>query len=232
LLTPFFGVLLHLKISINMAVGIFSLVPLLLIDITRVPHMASLARLSGRAAIAMTLVVLILSPVITYANIKSATDVNIAQPRKALAAEATRVWRQFTGRRLAYVAGSDLYADAIAFYSPDHPHDFIAFDERLAPWVTTKDLARNGLLAACVSGDQQCLDAASRLSTPGTKLVEIVVSHSAAGHALPSQTFTLVLVPPTRERDLQAPAIGLIETRQSPVAPPALAPPGRPDPVR
>jgi 4-amino-4-deoxy-L-arabinose transferase-like glycosyltransferase len=232
LLTSFFGVLLHLKISINMAVGIFSLVPLLLIDIIRVPDMASLARNSVRAAIAMTLVVLVLSPVITYANIKSAKDVNIAQPRKALAAEATRVWQQFTRRPLAYVGGSDLYADAIAFYSPDHPHDFIAFDERLAPWVTTKDIERDGFLAACVSGDQQCLNAAARLSTPGTKFVEIVVSHSVAGHALPSQTFTLVLIPPTREPDIQAPVIGLIAMRQSPVAPLALGPPGRPNPVR
>jgi Dolichyl-phosphate-mannose-protein mannosyltransferase len=227
LLTPFFGVLLHLKISINMAVGIFSLVPLLLIDIIRVPHIASLARNSVRAAIAMTLVVLSLSPVITYANIKAATDVNITQPRKALAAEATRVWQQATGAPLAYVAGSDLYADAIAFYSPDHPHDFIAFDEQLAPWVTAKNIQHDGLLAACVSGDHQCLNAASRLSTPGTKFVEIVVSHSAAGHALPSQAFTLVLIPPTREPDIPAPVIGFIGTHQSLAAPPDLAPPER-----
>jgi 4-amino-4-deoxy-L-arabinose transferase-like glycosyltransferase len=232
LLTAFFGVLLHLKISINMAVGIFSLVPLLLIDIIRVPHMASLARNSVRAAIAVTLGILFLSPVITYANIKAATDVNITQPRKALAAEATRIWEQFTGRPLAYVAGSDLYADAIAFYSPDHPHDFIAFDERLAPWVTARDIQRHGLLAACVSGDQQCLDAAARFSTPGTKFVEIVVSHSVAGHALPSQAFTLVLIPPAREPDITAPVIGRIETLQNLAAPPALAPPDRPDPVQ
>jgi 4-amino-4-deoxy-L-arabinose transferase-like glycosyltransferase len=204
LLTALFGVLLHLKISINMAVGIFSLVPLLLIDIIRVRHLASLAGLSVRAAIATTLVVLMLSPVIAYANISLATDTNITQPRKALAAEATRVWRQFTWRPLVYVAGSDLYADAIAFYSPDHPHGFIAFDERLAPWVTEKDLARNGLLAACISGDQQCLAAAARLSTPRTRRVAIVVSHSVASHALPSQAFTLVLIPPARERDILA----------------------------
>jgi hypothetical protein len=49
--------------------------------------MASLARLSVRAAIATTLVVLIRSPVITYANIRLATDVNITQRRKALVAE-------------------------------------------------------------------------------------------------------------------------------------------------
>jgi hypothetical protein len=67
--------------------------------------MASLARLSVRAAIATTLVVLIRSPVITYANIRLATDVNITQRRKALAAETRRYSRGITmalgTRRLA-----------------------------------------------------------------------------------------------------------------------------------
>jgi hypothetical protein len=198
LLTVVFGVLLRLKISINMAVGIFSLVPLMLIDIAEVRQVASLSRLSVQAAVGVTLGMLVLSPAITYANIRWATDVNMRQPRKELAVEATRVWRQFTGRPLSYVAGSDLYADAISFYSPDHPHAFIGFDQRLSPWVTADDLARDGFLAACVSSDQACLNAAARLSTPGTKRIDIVVSHSRGDRAPTSQAFTLVLIAPTR----------------------------------
>jgi hypothetical protein len=215
LLTVIFGVLLQLKISINMVVGVFSLVPLLLIDIIGVRQMAALSRLSVRVAACALLGALVLAPIITYANMSLARDVNIRQPRKELAAEATRVWRQYTGRPLTYVAGSDLYADAICFYSPDHPHAFIAFDQRRSPWITAEDLARDGFLAACVIGDQVCLDAAARLSTPGTRRIEIVVSRSRRGHALSSQAFTLVLIAPTHHRIMFAPAGPAVEEQFS-----------------
>ena len=106
----------------------------------------------------MMLAVLVLSPAIAIAKIWFATDINYVEPRKELAREATRIWHETTASPLLYVAGSQRYENAVAFYSTDQPHVFSHLDFHLAPWVTAEDLDRSGLLVVCAKEDRKCSD--------------------------------------------------------------------------
>ena len=97
-------------------------------------------------AIAVTLVALALSPVIAFAKIWYRGDINYTEPRKELAREATELWHKTTSSPLQYVGGSQRYEDAVAFYSPDHPHVFIHLDYHRAPWVTRRRSKTSGAL--------------------------------------------------------------------------------------
>jgi 4-amino-4-deoxy-L-arabinose transferase-like glycosyltransferase len=195
-LTAVFGVVLHIKASANMLIGVFPLAPLTLIELVGVTDDQRLRRMAVRSAIGVSLAALLLSPVIAYEKIWFVKDPSVALPRIELAREATRIWRQRTGQPLVYVAGGDLYPDAVAFYSPDRPHAFIGFDFHLAPWVTPADLARHGLLAVCLTDDQPCQANAVRFSTPGTVRTTLTVNHSFWGHSRAPKSFVLYLTAP------------------------------------
>jgi 4-amino-4-deoxy-L-arabinose transferase-like glycosyltransferase len=196
LFTAMFGLILHLKISSNMAIGVFSLAPLTLIELTGLRDDRRLAKRSVQFAVGLSLVALVASPLVAYELIRHSKDPRVALPQMELARDATQVWRHVTGRPLAYVAGEMRYPGAIAFYSPDRPHSFIRFDYAQAPWVTPPRLARHGLLAACQDNDAICLGAAARFSTPRTIKVPITLSHSFWGVNRAPVAFTLFLTPP------------------------------------
>ena len=107
-----------------MTIAIFSLMPLLLLELSGQGD-ERLYRLSRALVVGMTLTVLVLSPVIAIAKIWFATGINYVNPRKELAREATRIWHETSTSPLLYVAGSERYENAVAFYSPDPPHVFI-----------------------------------------------------------------------------------------------------------
>ncbi len=80
---------------------------------------------------------------------------------RSIARSATRSrgeWRRHTDRPLTIVMG-DL-AEAVTFYSPDHPDSVPDFDLRVAPWVTPERLEREGYAVLC---DQPaCVNEAAR----------------------------------------------------------------------
>ena len=145
ILTLLAGLVFRLKISSNMMFGVFSLAPLFLIDLIGVADDARLKRLALRLACGLSLIALALSPVVALTKITQAKDdPNLTLPRRELAREATRIWRERTGLALAYVAGGDLYPDAVASLHPaptGRTASLIHFDARRAPWVTPDDLA-------------------------------------------------------------------------------------------
>jgi 4-amino-4-deoxy-L-arabinose transferase-like glycosyltransferase len=197
LLTLIAGLAFRLKVSSNMMLGVFSLAPLLLIELIGVAEDARLKRLAIGLACALSILALALSPVVALTKITQAKDdPNLTLPRRELAIEATRIWRARTGLPLAYVAGGDLYPDAVAFYSPDRPHSFIHFDVRRAPWVTPDDLGRHGLLAVCAAEDVQCQALAQHFATPATGRVALTLHHTYWGHARAPHTFVLFVIPP------------------------------------
>ena len=197
-LTLLAGLVFRLKVSSNMMLGVFSLAPLFLIEVIGVADDARLKRLAVRLACALSILALALSPVVALTKITRAKDdPNLTLPRRELAHEATRLWRARTGLPLAYVAGGDLYPDAVAFYSPDRPHSFIHFDVRRAPWVTPDDLARHGLLAVCAAEDLECQATAVRSSTPETTRLNLALSHTYWGHTRAPHAFVLFVIPPT-----------------------------------
>jgi 4-amino-4-deoxy-L-arabinose transferase-like glycosyltransferase len=195
--TALFGLVFHLKISSNMTIGVFSLAPLLAIELSGLKDDGRLARRSVQFALGLSLIALVASPLVAFAMMRfDAKDPRLALPQMELARTATQIWRQRTGLPLTYVAGENLLPGAIAFYSPDRPHSFIRFDYGEAPWVTPADLARDGLLAACLTTDAKCLAAALRFSTPQTVQVPLTLAHRFWGMSRPPQAFILFLTPP------------------------------------
>ena len=195
-LTVVAGLVFRLRPDTNMTIGIFSLMPLLFIELAGAEGDGRLYRVVGTLAIAVALGALVLSPAIAFAKIWYHRDINYTEPRKELAREATELWHKTTSSPLQYVGGSQRYEDAVAFYSPDHPHVFIHLDYHRAPWVTADDLNRAGLLVVCSETDRQCLHSAANVSTPQTRRTDLSLVHSFLGYTVGHSSFVITIVPP------------------------------------
>lgn len=195
LITAAAGVALRFPLADTMSVGIFCLIPLLLMELAGVEDDARLLRLARRLTAGITLAALIASPLVAYEKMNRG-ELAAAQPRMEIAEAATQLWRQKTGTPLAIVAGYSPYADAVAFYSPDHPSEFIAFDRGWSPWITPEAIARHGFLAVCLKADEKCLTLAREYATASASQAEVELFHSAWGMKAPPVAFDLLVVPP------------------------------------
>ncbi len=187
---------LRTNLSTNMLIGTFSLMPLLAIECFGWSDADRLGSLSVRLAVALTLGALVASPAVAFAQAWLSHDNNETQPRKELAAEATRLWREATGRPLLYVAGSWEYDNGVAFYSPERPHVFVDFSTFRNQWVTPQALADGGLLSVCVASDEACLSATAPFATPETTRRKITLAHDSFGHKGKPVTFVVTIIPP------------------------------------
>ena len=195
LLTAVAGLALHFPLAPNISIGLFCLVPLLLMALAGADDSARLLRIGQWSVAGFTVAALLASPVVAYEKMRQGEQTAI-QPRMEIADAATRLWRQQTGTALAIIAGYSPYADAVAFYSTDHPSDFIAFDFGLAPWITPEAIARDGYLAVCLKDDETCLATARKYaSRPGIP-VRVEVFHHSWGISAPPVAFDLLIVPP------------------------------------
>lgn len=197
LITVFVALIFRNKVSNNMLVGTISLVPLLLVKIAA-PDTRLLRRSVG-AAIAVSLAAVAASPLVAYASIRFSEEPAFSDPRE----EATRLieqrWLALAHAPLRFISGSHHYADAAAFYGSDHPHVFIDFSFREAPWVERTALARDGLAVICVSDDGACLAAARRWSTPQTRESAVQLAHAFGGFSRRPVQLTIFLTPPRAE---------------------------------
>lgn len=183
-------------LSTNMLIGTFSLAPLLAIEALGGRGGARLRLLASRLAAALTLGALAASPGVAMARAWFSHNINDVQPRKEIAEAATRLWRETTGRPLAYVAGTSFYENGIAFYSPDRPHAFVDFEYFRNRWVTPQALAENGLLSVCVADDAVCLAATALFATPRASRTLITLAHGALGHVAKPVPFVVTVIPP------------------------------------
>ena len=195
-LTLIAGLAFRLRPSTNMTIAIFSLMPLLFLELAGSKGDQRLHRLSLALVISLTLAALALSPAVALAKFWFATDVNYVEPRKELAREATKIWHETTASPLLYVAGSQRYEDAVAFYSPDRPHVFEHLDPNRAPWVKAEELGEAGLLVVCVNTDKQCLASTARFSTPLAHSAQLTLVHSFWGYTARRSSFIVTVVPP------------------------------------
>jgi 4-amino-4-deoxy-L-arabinose transferase-like glycosyltransferase len=203
-LTLIAGLAFRLRPATNMTIAIFSLTPLLLLELSGSRLNDRLYRFSCTLVVAMTLTALALSPVIAIAKLRFGSDNNYVDPRKELAREATRIWHEKTGSPLQYVGGSQRYENAVAFYSPDRPHVFIHLDFHRAPWVTPEDLDQSGLLVVCAKTDKKCLAAgASITATPQASRTELTLTHSFWGYTAQPISFIVTVVPPLTDQATQ-----------------------------
>jgi 4-amino-4-deoxy-L-arabinose transferase-like glycosyltransferase len=184
------------KISTNMLIGTFSLMPLLAIELAGARGVERLSAVAAKLALALCLGALVASPAVALSRAWFSNAVNDVQPRKELARQATRLWRETTGRPLAYVAGSDLYETGVAFYSPDRPHGFIHFDFFRNRWVTPQALAEKGLLSVCVKDDADCLASTAALATEQATQTEMTLAHEFFGHRAKPVSFVVTVIPP------------------------------------
>ncbi|MBI3438486.1 MAG: glycosyltransferase family 39 protein [Proteobacteria bacterium] len=194
-LTVALALIFRNKVSVNMLIGTVSLIPLLVSETVRAVE-ANLLRRAAFGAVAVTLVSLALSPAIAVAKIHFSHEPDVMQPRAEVAEVVTQLWRRSVHAPLRYIAGSEFYANATAFYSPDHPHVFIDFDECEAPWVTAERLANGGLMVICDDADASCHANAQRTATARTLKAHFMLAHSYAGVSKPAVHFTAFLTPP------------------------------------
>ena len=187
------GILFRIEVDTNMTIGMFPLLPLLLITIAR-PDGARLLAIVSPIVAALLAASLLASPIVAFTRVRYG-DIP-ALPYKELASEATQIFREKTGARLAFVGSTSRYGRAIAFYSEDAPQDFTGFDFRYAPWVTPEALSRDGLLAVCLAGDFNCLAAAAKFETSEATTVTVTVAHTFMGYRAAPKTFVLIIVPP------------------------------------
>ncbi|HET6183608.1 MAG TPA: glycosyltransferase family 39 protein [Acetobacteraceae bacterium] len=196
-LTVLFGLALQLKISTNMALGTFPLAPVLLLELVPRADPRRVARIAAAAAAAVTLVPLLAAYWLAPVMMRRDSDPAEREPRRELAEVATRLWHERIGTRLRLVAGTDPFENSISFYSQDAPSSFIGFSYVKAPWASPQRIARDGLLAACRSGDGACLQAAARFATPRTERVQVTLVHRFRGEEAAPMTFDLFLIPPS-----------------------------------
>lgn len=194
LLTACVAIVFRNKISNNMLMGTVSLLPLLLMRVAA-PDARLLKRAAG-AAIALSALALAASPLVALASIRFSNEPAFSEPREEAAAFVSQRWRAFTRTPLRFVSGEHHYADALAFYGPDHPHVFIDFSYHEAPWVRPDELARDGIAVICLETDSACVAAGQRLSTPQTQVLHPRFTHAFGGFSRRAVGLTIFLVPP------------------------------------
>jgi 4-amino-4-deoxy-L-arabinose transferase-like glycosyltransferase len=197
-LTVFLSVLFRVLITSNTALSTFCLAPLALIELTEGGNIARMKRAALALAAASTVVALLAAPVLAYAHavglMRGTPGIN--DPSEELAGAATTMWHATMRSPVAFVAGTQLYADSIVFYSPDHPSELIDFDHEKSPWVSKAALLRGGLLIACLASDQKCLLQAAAQTGGRTLTERISLQHKAFGQSGRMVEFVLFLVAP------------------------------------
>lgn len=187
---------LRTTIKSEMVIGTFPLVPLLVIELGGVRDIDRLYRISARLAAALTLGALALSPAIAWFRTYLSPIAMKASPFQEVALAATNLWHDRTSLPLTYVAGTDWYENATAFYSPDRPHVFVHFDYSRNLWVTPEDITKHGLLSVCVSNDSACLLATAKFATPQSTHTDLAAAHKFWGHVAKPVHFIVTVIPP------------------------------------
>jgi 4-amino-4-deoxy-L-arabinose transferase-like glycosyltransferase len=149
------------------------------------------------AVLGITALALAAAPVVAWSKHTGGTKHGQSYYR-AISDEITQEWRRHTDRPLTIVMGD--MAEAVSFYSPDHPDAVPYFNLRVAPWVTPDRIEHEGYAVLC---DQPgCVnEAAHRAATePRAVRREIELKRRHLGHDGPSARFTVVIVPPRETR--------------------------------
>jgi 4-amino-4-deoxy-L-arabinose transferase-like glycosyltransferase len=176
------------------------LLPIILLS----PPQAMVSRLDAvRLAfvvLCISLVLLAVSPAVAWVRFTQEQT----KPRAhsaAVSQELTRVWRETMQRPLAIVTGDMDLADAVPFYSPDHPLFWSYNRPAWTPWITDAERARHGWAAVCPAvAEGECLSLMERARAQSAGVTRVEFEHAAEflGRRGPTVRFVFVLVPPTR----------------------------------
>ncbi|MGO9547012.1 MAG: glycosyltransferase family 39 protein [Rhodomicrobium sp.] len=195
-LTIILGLAFQLKIVAIMAVGTFPLVPLFLMQFAVPLDCRRCFLLAGAVAIGVTGLAVAGAPILSARMAGKKSGPSFLEPRRELAERVTALWHAETHTRLRFAGGAPRYANAIAFYSEDHPSSFVGLDFARALWVTPAKLQQYGLLIACAHEDSECLEKAAPLLSGNWKKMSIAVSRKIGGRETPGMAFDIFIVPP------------------------------------
>jgi hypothetical protein len=143
------------------------------------------------------LAALLASPAVAWARFVQEQG----KPRAHYAAasrELTRVWRDAVKQPLTLVASSTDFANAAAFYSPDHPRSWDFAEPVLTPWIAEDRPPRNGWAAVCPVGEDLCVRLVDIAAKQAAGVIRKEFDHAASflGRRGPPMRFVFVLVPP------------------------------------
>lgn len=195
LLTIAFGLGFQLNIVNIMAVGVFPLMPLFLMQLVSRLDGLLCFRLAGAVALAVTLGAVPAAPV-ERAVMTGKAGSSYTEPLRELAGYATTLWHAETHAPLRYAGGRRHYAFGMSFYGEDHPSSFIELSFAIAPWVTAEKIKRYGLLIACVHEDSECLLKTANFLSGNSKKVSVSLSHSAGSRRKLPVNFDIFIIPP------------------------------------
>ncbi len=198
LVTVVFGLCFQLEVSPNMTVGCFPLMPLFLMRLAGPLNEARCLRYAAWTTIGVSVGALLAAPVVTMILAQRSKDPALLEPRKELAAKVTELWRAETHTPLRYAGAPTRYANAISFYSSDHPSSLIDLNYAKARWVTPEKLQQSGLLMACPQSDIFCLAKAPQFLSGNWKQTSITLRSAIGSRRSREETFTVFMVPPLR----------------------------------
>jgi hypothetical protein len=190
------AVIFQLKIEAIMAVGIFPLMPLLLMQLVSPLDGRRCFYIAGGAAVAVTVVTLIGAP---FAGSEMATKKagpSFAFPYRELATSVTELWRSEYHTPLKYIGGETKTANGVSFYSPDRPSSFVNLEYARALWITPAKLEQDGLIIACVHEDAACLSKASNFLRGHWKQTSLKIAREVGKRRMPEVTFDIFVIPP------------------------------------
>ena len=192
------GLLLRVRQTPEMPVGVLALIPLLAIEAAGLDPARGLGRFARRAAVFAVVAMAALSPAVMLARTYSGDKADGAAPYAEAAEAVTRLWRERNSTPLPFVAGAE-YTHYIVFYSSDRPQAFFQFSYDANLWITPEALARRGWAAVCAAEDAGCVSKAETFSDSRTERRSLIVSHRFLGHVARPRELVVFLAPPAPE---------------------------------
>ena len=196
LLTILAAAIFELKIEAIMAIGLFPLMPLLLMQWIAPLDSRRCFYLAGGTAIAVSFVMLIGAPFASSITTSKKAGPSFTFPYRELAENVTGLWRAEMHTPLKYFGSQAKIANGVSFYSPDNPSSFVNLDYARALWITPEKLEKDGLLIACVHEDAVCLEKASHFLRGHWQQTSLKIGRVIGTQREPEVTFDIFVVPP------------------------------------
>jgi 4-amino-4-deoxy-L-arabinose transferase-like glycosyltransferase len=142
---------------------------------------------AGLAVLAVTLAILVASPVVACVRLTNGPDAN--RPHFRQVAERAET---LAGRPIKLIFGSEGIVSGLPFYLPRaQPLTIgpLSAEGRAA-------IARHGLLIVCVSGDAPCGQTAEAFAEAGARTTTATLMRSFLGFSSPPMSYQITVVPP------------------------------------
>jgi 4-amino-4-deoxy-L-arabinose transferase-like glycosyltransferase len=196
---PLGGLIFMVYMKTDWGIPLFFLTPLALVAIPSL-------RIQGIALVhiaaiwlAITLIVLAASPTIADREMADNPDAALAHSgRSDLARELTQAWHTRSLSRWSVVAGLPEVADAMTFYSPDHPAPFIPGEVWSSGLTSLAEARRLGFIGICDASDERlpACEAWMQANAENAEPLTITTRRFFRGHPGPAISWRVYIVPP------------------------------------